>query len=37
MYLGGQGDLVGRLIMGISRVATWVIGIGDINLRSKSP
>ena len=35
LYLEGQGDLVSRLIMGISRVTIWVIGI--INLLPKSP
>ena len=34
-YLGGQGDLVSRLIMGISGVTIWVIGV--INLLTKSP
>ena len=34
-YLEGQGDLVSGLIMGISRVTTWVIGV--IKLLSKSP
>ena len=34
-YLGGHGDLVCGLIMGIARVTTWVIG--DINLLTKSP
>ena len=34
-YLEGQGDLVSRLIMGICRVAIWVIGV--INLLTKSP
>ena len=33
--LEGQGDLVGRLIMGIIRVTIWVIGV--INLHTKSP
>ena len=33
--LEGQGDLVGRLIMGIFRVTIWVIGV--INLHTKSP
>ena len=34
-YLGGQGDLVSRLIMGINGVTIWVIGV--INLLTKSP
>ena len=34
-HLDGQGDLVSGLILGISRVITWVIGV--INLLSKSP
>ena len=34
-YLGGQGDLVSRLIMGIDGVTIWVIGV--INLLTKSP
>ena len=34
-YSEGQGDLVSRSIMGISRVITCVIGI--INLLTKSP
>ena len=34
-YLGGQGDLVSRLIMGINGVTIWVIGV--INLLAKSP
>ena len=34
-YLEGQGDLVSRLNMGISRVTIWVIRV--INLFSKSP
>ena len=29
-YLEGQGDVVRRLIMGINRVTTWVVGV--INL-----
>ena len=33
--LGGSGDLVSRLIMGINRVTIWVIGV--INLLIKSP
>ena len=32
---GGQGDLVSRLLRGVSRVTTWDIGI--INLLTKSP
>ena len=35
LYLGGQGDLVNRLLMGISRVTIWLIGV--INLLTKSP
>ena len=34
-YLEGQGDLVSRLIMGISRVSIWFIGA--ISLLTKSP
>ena len=34
-YLGGQGDLISRLIMGIIGVTIWVIGV--INLLTKSP
>ena len=34
-HLEGQGDLVTRLLMGISRVTIWVIGV--INLLIKSP
>ena len=34
-YLEGPGDLVSRLIIGIIRVTTWVIGI--IDLLTKSP
>ena len=34
-YLGGQGDRVTRLLMGITRVTIWVIGV--INLLTKSP
>ena len=34
-YLEGQGDLVSGLIMGITRVTIWVIGV--INLLTKSP
>ena len=34
-YLEGQGDLVTRLIMGITKVITWVIGV--TNLLTKSP
>ena len=33
--LGGQGDLVSRLIMGISGLTIWLIGV--INLLSRSP
>ena len=32
---GGQGDLTGRLMLGIVGVILWVIGI--INLLTKSP
>ena len=35
VYLQGQGDLVSRLIMGISGVTIWVIGV--LNLLTKSP
>ena len=35
VYLEGQGDLVNGLIMGISRVTIWVIGV--ISLLTKSP
>ena len=34
-YLGGQGDLVSRLIREITGVTIWVIGV--INLLTKSP
>ena len=34
-YLEGQGDLVNGLIIGITLVAMWVMGV--INLFSKSP
>ena len=34
-YLEGQGDLLSRLIMGITRVTIWVIGV--IKLLTKSP
>ena len=34
-YLGGQGDFVSGLILGITRVTIWVIGV--INLLTKSP
>ena len=34
-YLEGHGDLVSRLIRGITRVTIWVIGV--INLLTKSP
>ena len=34
-YLEGQGDLVTRLIMGITRVTIWVIG--SIDLLTKYP
>ena len=34
-YLEGQGDLVNGLIMGITRVTIWAIGV--INLLTKSP
>ena len=34
-YLGGQGDLVSRLIMGINGLTMWVIGV--TNLLTKSP
>ena len=33
--LGGQGDLVSRLIREITKVTIWVIGV--INLVTKSP
>ena len=33
--LGGSGDLVTRLIRGITRVTIWVIGV--IKLLTKSP
>ena len=35
LYLEGQGDLVSRLIMGISKVIIWAMGV--INLLTKSP
>ena len=34
-YLEGQGDLVSRLIRGITRVIMWVLGV--VNLLTKSP
>ena len=34
-YLEGQGDLVSRLILGISRITIWVTGV--ITLLTKSP
>ena len=34
-YLEGQGDLVSRLIRGITRGIIWVLGV--INLPTKSP
>ena len=34
-YLGGQGDLVSGLIMGITGFTIWVIGV--IKLLTKSP
>ena len=34
-YLGGQGDLVSRLLMGINGITIWVIGV--IKLLTKSP
>ena len=34
-YLGGQGDLVSRLVMGIDGLTIWVIGKND--LLTKSP
>ena len=34
-YPEGQGDLVSRLIRGISRVTIWVFGV--ISLVTKSP
>ena len=34
-YLEGQGDLVSRLTIGITRVTIWFIGV--INLLTKSP
>ena len=33
--LGGQGDLVSRLIIGINGITIWVIGVMD--LLTKSP
>ena len=35
LYLGGHGDLVSRVIIRITRVTIWVIGV--INLLTKSP
>ena len=35
LLLGGSGDLVSRLRMGIRRVTKWVIGV--IDLLTKSP
>ena len=34
-YLEGHGDLVSRLIKGITRVIVWLIGV--INLLTNSP
>ena len=34
-YLEGQGDLVSRLLMGITGVTIWVMGV--LNLLTKSP
>ena len=34
-YLEGHGDLVSKLIMGITGFITWLIGV--INLLTKSP
>ena len=28
--LGGSGDLVSKMIMGIIRVTIWVIGVSDL-------
>ena len=36
LYLEGQGDLVSRLIRGITKVTIWIMGI-IINLLTKSP
>ena len=36
-YLEGQGDLVSRLLTGISRVTFWVIGIINCLLRLHDP
>ena len=35
LYLGGHGDLVSRLIMGITGVMIWLMGV--MNLTTKSP
>ena len=35
LYLGVQGDLVSRVIMGINGLTIWVIGA--MNLLTKSP
>ena len=35
-YLKGQGDLISRLIMGITRVIIWVIGVSNL-MTNKSP
>ena len=35
VYLEGHGDLVSRLIMGITGVIIWLIGV--IDLLTKSP
>ena len=34
-HLDGEGDLVSRLILGITRVTIWVLGV--INLLTESP
>ena len=37
VYLGGDGDLVSRFIMGINGVSIWVIGVTNPTLNPKPP
>ena len=37
LYLGGQGDLVSRLVRGIVRVTMWVIGVINYLLSPHNP
>ena len=36
-YLAGQGDLVSRLIIGITRVTIWFIGVSNLLTKLLSP